>query len=227
MKQIGKSNGLVNKDTREQRLLRQEFGHLSARLIHDLPATRQGMRLIGFCAGNPGEGCTSVAPNYAVFCGQQGIRTTLVETGLRAPTLAGFFGVSEGPGLWDLLDGTAEPQEVVRHGVAEGVNLIPGGTAPRDIVLAGESFDLSGVFDFLSLHNDLVVVDVPPLTSSPEANLILPQLDGVVLVVQANRSRLCALERTVEAVNQLDVRIVGSVLNKMRYDLPSAIDRVL
>jgi Mrp family chromosome partitioning ATPase len=227
MNQIGKSNGSPSGDTREQRLLRQEFGHLSTRVIHDLPASRQGMRLIGFCAGNPGEGCTSVATNYALFCGQQGVRTTIVETVFRHPTLAGSFGVSEGPGLWDLLDGTAETDEVIRHGVADSVNLLPAGTAPRDIVLAGENFDLSGVFDFLSPHNDLVVVDVPPLLSSPEANLILPQLDGVVVVVQANRSRLCAVERTVDSIHKLGVRVVGSVLNKVRYDLPSALDKLL
>ena len=47
------------------------------------------------------------------------------------------------------------------------------------------------------------------------------------VVVQANRSRVCAVERTVESINQLGVHIVGSVLNKMRYDLPSALDRML
>ena len=151
-----------------------------------------------------------------MFCGQQGVRTTLVETVLRRPTLAGYFAVPEDPGLWNLLDQTANPGEVLRLGVAEGVNLVPAGTAPRDIVLAGESFDLSGIFEHLHPHNDLIVVDVPALSSSPEANLILPQLDGVVLVVQANRSRICAIERTVQGVQQLGVNVVGSVLNKMR-----------
>ena len=88
-------NGTKKPETRQERLLRQEFGHLSTRVINDLPASRQGMRTIGFCAGNQGEGCSSVAMNYAVFCGQQGVRTTMVETVLRHPTLANSFGVDQ------------------------------------------------------------------------------------------------------------------------------------
>ena len=111
--------------------------------------------------------------------------------------------------------------------VAPGVNLIAAGSGPEDIVIAGDSFDLSPVFDALEPFNDVLVIDVPALTSSPEANLILPQLDGVVLVVQANRNRVCAVERTVTQLEQAEVTVLGSVLNKMRYDLPSIIDRLL
>ena len=47
------------------------------------------------------------------------------------------------------------------------------------------------------------------------------------MVVQANRSRLTAVERTLNNLDQLDVKVVGSVLNKMRYELPSILDRFL
>ena len=79
----------------------------------------------------------------------------------------------------------------------------------------------------LDPYNDIIVVDVPPLNSSPEANLILRQLDGVVLVVQANRNRLCAVERSVKELEYLQVPILGSVLNRMRYDLPYVLDQLL
>ena len=94
-------------------------------------------------------------------------------------------------------------------------------------MLVGDSFDLSPLFDHLAPHNDILIVDTPALTFSPESNLILPQLDGVVLVLQAGRSRLCAVERTVHMLRQLDVKLIGSVFNRMRYDLPSIVDRLL
>ena len=185
------------------------------------------MRRVGFCAGNPGEGCTSIATNYAVFCGQQGVRTTLIEADLQRPSLAVFFGVDESPGLWEVLEGTADMDEVVHEQVSKGVNLMTAGVVPRDVLVAGENFDLAPVFDYLAPHNDLIVVDVPALASSPEANLLLPQMDGVVLVVQANRSRLCAIERSILHLDKLGVNLLGSVMNKIRYEVPTVVDRLL
>jgi capsular exopolysaccharide synthesis family protein len=226
MKRFITKNGQQRSRGERQDLLLQEFGHLSTHVRHALK-TAPGMQRIGFCATNPGEGCSSVAANYAIFCGQQGLKTTLIEADLRHPSLAEFFSVAEAPGLSELLDGTAKVSEVLCSQVAAGVNLIPAGTPPSTSSLACDSFDLTSIFEQLAPHNDIVIVDTPALTFSPEANTILTQLDGVVLVLQANRSRLCAVERSVHQLQQLDVRIIGSVLNKMRYDLPTLIDRWL
>ena len=212
---------------RRQRLLTREFGHLSTLVTRDLKNSENGVRRVGFCAGNPGEGCTSIATNYAVFCGQQGVRTTLIEADLQRPSLADFFGVDESPGLWEILEGTADMDEVVHEQVSKGVNLMTAGVVPRDVLVAGENFDLAPVFDYLAPHNDLIVVDVPALASSPEANLLLPQMDGVVLVVQANRSRLCAIERSILHLDKLGVNLLGSVMNKIRYEVPTVVDRLL
>ncbi len=212
---------------RRSRLLMQEFGHLWTRIEHDLPITQNQARKVGFCAKNPGEGTTSVALNYASILGQGGKRVTLIEANFRHPGMSKALGVRPAPGLWELLEGTAELAEATHTQVVEGLNLITAGDAPGKAVLQRANLDLEPVLAQLDPHNDIIVLDVPPLSSSPEANLILPQLDGVVLVVQANRNRLCAVERAVKELEHLQVPILGSVLNKMRYDLPHILDQLL
>ena len=39
--------------------------------------------------------------------------------------------------------------------------------------------------------------------------------------------RLCAVERWVKELEHLQVPILGSVFNRMRYDLPHVIDQLL
>ena len=87
-----------------QNVLMQEFGHLMAHVAKDL-TTDSGAHTVGFCASKSGEGCSSIAANYALLSGQQGIRTTLIETNMRRPSLAKYFDVDgEGPGLAEILE---------------------------------------------------------------------------------------------------------------------------
>ena len=48
-----------------------------------------------------------------------------------------------------------------------------------------------------------------------------------MLVVQASRNKICTLERTVKNLDYLGVKLIGSVINKVRYDLPTAVDKLL
>ncbi len=227
MNNLFTKNKSVASSGKRQEMLLQEFGHLWTRMDSGLDNLARSTRRIGFCAANPGEGTTSMAANYALFLGRHGKRVTLVETNMRRPSLAEHFDVKSSPGLWDILDGTVKVAEALQEQISPGVNLITAGKAPRDLLVGSENFNLSELFAELDEHNDLIVLDVPPLNSSPEANVILPQLDGVIFVVQANRSRACSVQRSVKSLEFMGAKVIGSVMNKVQYDMPSIIDRLL
>ena len=193
---------------RRQRLLKQEFGHLSTRVTQGLPQANGHVRRIGFCATSPGEGCSSVATNYALFCGQQGLRTTLIEADLRRPSLARFFGVAEDPGLREVLEGTAEVLEVIHEQVAPGVNLLPAGRGPSDVLIGASSFDLKPVFDELDAFNDVLVVDVPEEIQVERVALRNGLSEAevrAILAAQATRAqRLAAADDVIENRGTID-----------------------
>lgn len=65
-----------------------------------------------------------------------------------------------------------------------------------------------------------VFVDCGSLAESQDIIRLAPLVDGVLLVIEANRtckSQILYAERTIEAVNG---RILGLVLNKRRYVVP-------
>ncbi len=87
-------------------------------------------------------------------------------------------------------------------------------TSPSDLAYIVRS--LTGSFD-------LVIVDLPPASEGPLGPSLCKGLDGVVVVVEAERTRLPALQATRKAIELHGGSIIGSVLNKRRYYIPSAL----
>lgn len=72
-----------------------------------------------------------------------------------------------------------------------------------------------------------ILVDCPALKSSSDALIIAPMVDGVVLVVEADRTtkeQVTWAQRTIEKANG---KLLGVVLNKRRYPIPELIHRWL
>jgi hypothetical protein len=65
-----------------------------------------------------------------------------------------------------------------------------------------------------------VLIDCPSLKESTEVLSLAPLVDGILLVVEANRtqkSRVAYLERTIEGAGG---KILGHLLNKRTYPIP-------
>ena len=72
-----------------------------------------------------------------------------------------------------------------------------------------------------------VLVDCGPVNGSQDIARLAPLVDGIVLVVEANRTRreqILYAQRTIEDAKG---RVVGCVLNKRTYPIPAFFHRVL
>jgi Mrp family chromosome partitioning ATPase len=67
---------------------------------------------------------------------------------------------------------------------------------------------------------DLVVIDSPPFEISPDGLAISRRVDGVVLVLEAEKTRWPVAERLKEQVQSSGGNILGIVFNKRRYHIP-------
>jgi capsular polysaccharide biosynthesis protein len=65
----------------------------------------------------------------------------------------------------------------------------------------------------LSRHSDdLVIVDGPPVSTSPIARVLAAQTDATILVVPSGRLRPAQLRRQLESLQALDINVAGIVL---------------
>ena len=62
---------------------------------------------------------------------------------------------------------------------------------------------------------DVVVLDSPPLLAQPDAALLGTRADGVLLVVDASRSRGRQAARAIEMLRESGAVVLGAVLNRI------------
>ncbi|MBW2340262.1 MAG: hypothetical protein JRF50_07940 [Deltaproteobacteria bacterium] len=95
-----------------QSVLAESFRSLRANL--QFSALEKDIKTIVVTSATPLEGKTAVAANLAIAMAQGGLKTLLMSTDLRKPTLYRLFGLDASPGLTDFLLGNGDYSETIR-----------------------------------------------------------------------------------------------------------------
>jgi Mrp family chromosome partitioning ATPase len=82
-------------------------------------------------------------------------------------------------------------------------------------------------WDPLKERFDLIIVDSPPATKFPDGPAIVSQVDGVILVVEAERTRWQVALSVKEKIINSGGNLLGTVFNKRRFYIPEFIYQYL
>lgn len=82
---------------------------------------------------------------------------------------------------------------------------------------------LAAYWQHLAERAELIILDTPPVLSSPLAQALAPTVDGVILVVEAERTRTEVARAAQHALTMAGANILGVVLNKRRYHVPKRV----
>lgn len=74
---------------------------------------------------------------------------------------------------------------------------------------------------------ELVLIDSAPAEVAPDSIALSRYADGVILVVEAERTRAAAVEKLRDRVEKNGGTILGVVFNKRRYHIPQSVYRWL
>lgn len=86
-----------------------------------------------------------------------------------------------------------------------------------------ESAKESGFWEPLRERFELIIVDSPPATKFPDGPAIVSQVDGVVLVVEAEKTAWQVALSVKEKIIKHGGNILGIVFNKRKYYIPQFI----
>ena len=67
---------------------------------------------------------------------------------------------------------------------------------------------------------DYIILDGPPVPSFSEARVICSKVDGVVLVVEAGKTREQVAVRAKKELEEAGGKVLGMVLNRRKYYIP-------
>lgn len=82
---------------------------------------------------------------------------------------------------------------------------------------------LAQYWDRLAARADLIILDTPPVLVSPLTLALAPTADGVILVVEAERTRSAIAAAARDTLKASGANLLGVVLNKRRYHVPRPI----
>jgi Mrp family chromosome partitioning ATPase len=83
------------------------------------------------------------------------------------------------------------------------------------------------VLDALAPRYDWVLLDAAPALETPETAALAALADGVVVVIQAGRTKRPVVARMVDLLRKSGARVLGTVLNRRRLEIPDFIYRRL
>ena len=74
---------------------------------------------------------------------------------------------------------------------------------------------------------EYVIIDTAPVLSVTDAGIIGSETDGVLLVIQADRTKKEVVQRAQSALAEAKAEVIGSVLTHVQYPIPDFIYRHL
>jgi Mrp family chromosome partitioning ATPase/cell division septation protein DedD len=213
-----------------QSILAESFR--SFRMNVQFSALEQDIKTIVVTSAVAEEGKTTVAANLAIAMAEGGLKTLLMETDLRKPTIYRIFGLESTPGLTDYLLSNYELSEIVRTvtdimmgkmnmdkiiltpGI-DNLHIMPCGTIPlnpAELIQSKKLEEIRGRYD-------VILMDAPPLVSTADALLLAIGADGVLLTYRIGKVARGILKRVKSQLEQIKANIIGVVLNGVKAEV--------
>ncbi len=173
------------------------------------------LRVLGIASPGLEVSRVSVACNLAALLALGGARTLVVDADLRRPAAHSVCGTSGSPGVFDCLQG-APPEPLVASTELEGLYVLaagaPGRIVPDVVAFQRASPLLAGLFEAF----DRVVLILPPVLGASEGLVCARWAQGVILVVEAYRTKRDLALRAKELLGMGQVKLIGAVLANAR-----------
>lgn len=177
------------------------------------------MNLILVASSLPGAGKTFCAVNLAASISlERELSVLLVDADVAKPHISTAFGISEKPGLIDLLedDGISIDEVLIRTDLND-IQVLPAGRkhAQSTELLASARME-SLMHELATRYTDrLIIMDSPPLLVTSEAQAVARHAGQIALIVESGKTTNQNIEDAMELLER--DKAINVILNKSLY----------
>lgn len=214
----------------------EAYGLLAANLRLSGPGRSSSVVMI--TSPGPGDGKTSVVLGVARAYARLGLSVVAIEADVRRPAFARYADVSGSRGLTGVLAGGAVARELiwldpatlrqvdvdvwldpatlrpvdVDGGEGGAIGLLSVGAQPDNPPRMLSDPGMSAVVDAARTLADVVIVDTAPVGTVNDATMLVPLVDGVVVVARLNQTTKDAARRAKRTLGNLGADMLGVVV---------------
>lgn len=213
-------------DTKKKQVLPptsfEQYQQLKASLLNRYPDLRH--KVIMLVSSTENEGCTTTAVNLArALASDDKIKVLLIDGNLRSSSLHQAFGLDNKNGLSDIIRGDSDTDQAIKETDKDNLFVITSGSISRYPTSTFKCQGLRPIFDQLKDRFDFIILDAPAVTLYSDSITLCSDVDGVVFVVESEKTRWEIAQEAKERLTAAGARILGGVLNKRKYHIPEYI----
>ena len=201
-------------------VLNESINSTRTMLLHT--ARTQSMQVVMVTSATQGEGKTSLTSQLATSMATAGMRTLIVDCDLRNPSIQKLFELPLGPGVSEVLRQETDVSDAVQATAVPNLWVITAGQCSNATIAAlAQGHPMETLFNRLRGQFDFIIVDSCPVLPVADALLIGQHVDGVVFSIMQDISQLPKVITATEKLNQLNIPLVGAVVNGIKQDVYS------
>ena len=175
------------------------------------------LRRIVVTSPTPQDGKTTISTNLAIILAQGGQKVTLVDADMRRPRVHAVFGLDNKQGLSALFLKQVAMEEAILSTGIPNLGIIPSGAVPPNPAELLSSIRMEELLYEIQTTSETVIIDTPPVLSVTDSSVLIPYIDGILLVVQVGQTHNSAITQAVDNLRQVGANIVGLVVNGIKF----------
>lgn len=192
-----------------------------------LRAVPEATRAIALVGCHTGEGVSTAAALLAGQLAKTGEgRVLLIDANCLRPCQHVKFGAGLSPGLSDFGANGRLGLACIQSTAVENLDILSAGTSGQTLIPNALNA-LCDSLPALRRQYGAIICDLPPVLEQGPAMRIAGAMDGVFLVVEAEKTRREVANKAREALVQADANIIGVILNKRRFHIPEWLYKTL
>lgn len=195
---------------KRDRTLEEAYRVLALNLHRQVQA--MGIKTLLITSAVPGEGKSMVADNLAQVLAEQDRSIFLLESNLRRPTMSKRFSIENGyVGLSELLAHESTLEGAIFPTDQPSLYVISGGPIPSNPTALLASPAMEKLLSSLGDQAQLTLIDAPPMLGIADVSVLVPQVDGVLLIVNREVSRREHVREVLKQLKTIQAQVVGIV----------------
>lgn len=208
--------------------LEEQYQKLRRRLT---PSKHSDVKVIMVAATTHGEGATTTSAILASTLARSGhSKILLIDANMRTPALDSVFEGAPSlspPGLSDIVAADAQVDTAIYQTNFPNLFLLPVGRPYPSPAYLFDGDPIANLLKDLRERFDYIILDAAPLNGYSESFFLASKVDGVVLVVEAERTQKRTLKKIKKEMEWGQINVLGVVLNKKKSYIPQFLERFM
>jgi succinoglycan biosynthesis transport protein ExoP len=165
-------------------------------------------------SARPGEGKTVVSSILARSFAEAGQKTLLIDADLRRGRIDQLLGSVQEKGLRAYLEGAVDSfDQVITRAPGERLSVVVrGGYSALSVEALGHPRFADAIQDLRGKY-DRIIIDTPPILGLADSLMIAPSVDGVLLVIRADKTTQRDILTGIEQISSTGTPMFGFLLN--------------